>query len=516
MQSSGVLADRSGGRSIAIGTPAVERSGIDELQRAVVDDRSRIRHADADRQPSARARSRPRSASMRCASSIAALAARFLWEWAKIFVVSVVLFVVIRTFLVEAFKIPSGSMEHTLLVGDFLLVNKLVYGAEVPFTHKRLPRLREPQRGDVIVFEWPEDPTKNFVKRLVGLPGDTLEMRDGMLIRNGARVTERYVEHTEPGHRSRRRRSSAGSATTSCKTAAARRRHTIRRETTGVRWSSLRRTTSCSATIETTRSTAGIGGSSPTRWSRAGRWWSTTATRRIPPRRSPGSRTSAGRAGRARFTESESSDSQPLDRSPTRMRRGPSHQGAAVVWPPPDNKKSSYEEGSLDQYLRDISVYPLITREEEVRARAAASAKGDQEALDKLVRSNLRFVVSRREEVSEPGRLALGSDQRGQPRPHSRRAQIRRDEGDQVHLVRGVVDPAGDPPGARRAVAHRARAAQSRRHAASHRQARERAAPGARPRADARRDRATAWTSPRKKSRRRWRSRRRISRSMRR
>jgi signal peptidase I len=122
----------------------------------------------------------------------------FLWEWTKIFQVSVLLFLLIRTFLVEAFKIPSGSMENTLQVGDFLLVNKLVYGAEVPFTHKRLPRLREPQHGDVIVFEWPEDPTKNFVKRLVGLPGDTVEMREGSLIRNGRAVNEQYVEHTEP------------------------------------------------------------------------------------------------------------------------------------------------------------------------------------------------------------------------------------------------------------------------------------------------------------------------------
>jgi len=122
----------------------------------------------------------------------------FVWEWTKILAVSVVLFALIRTFLVEAFKIPSGSMENTLQVGDFLLVNKLVYGAEVPFTHKRLPRLREPRRGDVIVFEYPVDLTKNFVKRLVGLPGDTLEMRNGTLIRNGIALSERYVEHTEP------------------------------------------------------------------------------------------------------------------------------------------------------------------------------------------------------------------------------------------------------------------------------------------------------------------------------
>src|SRR3954465_9330884 len=76
----------------------------------------------------------------------------FLWEWTKIFWISVALFLMLRTFIVEAFKIPSGSMERTLLVGDFLLVNKLAFGAEIPFTHKRLPAFREPERGDVIVF----------------------------------------------------------------------------------------------------------------------------------------------------------------------------------------------------------------------------------------------------------------------------------------------------------------------------------------------------------------------------
>lgn len=124
---------------------------------------------------------------------------RLLWEWAKSFQIAIVVFLLVRAFLVEAFKIPSGSMEGTLLVGDFLLVNKLVYGAEVPFTHKRLPALRQPERGDVVVFQWPQDPSKNFVKRLVGLPGDTLAMENGVLVRNGARVKEDYVRHTEPG-----------------------------------------------------------------------------------------------------------------------------------------------------------------------------------------------------------------------------------------------------------------------------------------------------------------------------
>jgi len=124
---------------------------------------------------------------------------RVLWEWAKSFQVAILVFLFVRAFIVEAFKIPSGSMERTLLVGDFLLVNKLVYGAEVPFTGKRLPALREPRLGDVVVFQWPQDPSKNFVKRLVGMPGDTLAMEDGTLIRNGRVVREQYVVHTDPG-----------------------------------------------------------------------------------------------------------------------------------------------------------------------------------------------------------------------------------------------------------------------------------------------------------------------------
>lgn len=123
---------------------------------------------------------------------------RILWEWAKSFQIAVLLFLVIKTFVAEAFKIPTGSMERTLLVGDFLLVNKAVYGAEIPFTGKRLPALEKPERGDVIVFEWPLDVTKDFVKRLIGLPGDTLEMRDGSLWLNSRQVDERYVVHNEP------------------------------------------------------------------------------------------------------------------------------------------------------------------------------------------------------------------------------------------------------------------------------------------------------------------------------
>ena len=140
-----------------------------------------------------------RAEALRRVNQIPALRFGWLWEWAKVLQIAFLLFLVLKTFLVEAYKIPSGSMEHTLLVGDFLLVNKLVYGAEVPFTGQRLPRLRSPQRGDVLVFQWPEDPSKNFVKRLVGLPGDTLMMRDGALFVNGRAQHEGYVTHTEPG-----------------------------------------------------------------------------------------------------------------------------------------------------------------------------------------------------------------------------------------------------------------------------------------------------------------------------
>lgn len=125
-------------------------------------------------------------------------AGRWLWEWTKSILIALVLFLLIRTFLVEAFRIPTGSMENTLLVGDFLLVNKAVYGAQVPGTHVRLPSFDAPTRFDVVVFLPPHEPNKNYVKRLVGLPGDTLLMRDKVLFINGAEQVEPYVRHTDP------------------------------------------------------------------------------------------------------------------------------------------------------------------------------------------------------------------------------------------------------------------------------------------------------------------------------
>ena len=122
----------------------------------------------------------------------------FFAHWAKIIIVSLALFIVIRSFGVEAFKIASGSMEHTLFEGDFLLINKLVYGAGIPGSGVKLPALHSPRRGDVIVFTYPVDPRLNYVKRIVGIPGDTLAMRDAELIRNGKPVAENYIQRT-PG-----------------------------------------------------------------------------------------------------------------------------------------------------------------------------------------------------------------------------------------------------------------------------------------------------------------------------
>ena len=116
------------------------------------------------------------------------------WENVKSFGGALLIFLVVRTFFVEAFRIPSGSMIPTLLVGDWLFVNKLVYGPHVPFTSVNLPGYADPRGGEVVVFESPyqadeaaigNDATPTLVKRLWGTPGDTLYMRNGLLYVNG-------------------------------------------------------------------------------------------------------------------------------------------------------------------------------------------------------------------------------------------------------------------------------------------------------------------------------------------
>jgi signal peptidase I len=119
------------------------------------------------------------------------------WEWIKSGVIGFLIFIVVRTFLIQTFTIVSGSMEGTLLVGDFLVLNKSAYGASVPGTAANLPGYDTPQRNDIVVFRGHHEPI-DLVKRLVGMPGDTLEMREGVLYLNGQPQDEPYVRRTDP------------------------------------------------------------------------------------------------------------------------------------------------------------------------------------------------------------------------------------------------------------------------------------------------------------------------------
>ena len=124
---------------------------------------------------------------------------RWAWEWMKSIAIALVIWFVLRTLLVEAFRIPSSSMERTLLVGDFLFVNKALYGAELPLIHTRLPAVREPRLGDIVVFDSRTEAGVKVVKRVIGTPDDTLEMRNNALYRNGVRQVEPYAQHVDPG-----------------------------------------------------------------------------------------------------------------------------------------------------------------------------------------------------------------------------------------------------------------------------------------------------------------------------
>jgi signal peptidase I len=115
-------------------------------------------------------------------------------EYSEAFVVAVILAILIRAVLVQAFKIPSSSMEHTLLIGDHILVNKFIYGIRIPFTADRWPQFTVPSRGDVIVFTFPEDRTKDFIKRVVAVGGDTVEIRNKKVVLNGKEVESPHAQ----------------------------------------------------------------------------------------------------------------------------------------------------------------------------------------------------------------------------------------------------------------------------------------------------------------------------------
>jgi signal peptidase I len=121
-----------------------------------------------------------------------------LVEWTKSLLVAAVLFVVIRTFILQTFVITSGSMEDALLVGDFLIANRAAVGVRIPGTQIRIPGYSSVRRGDVLVFDPPHEPDLKLVKRLIGVPGDTVSMKDGVLTLNGQLQDEPYVKHRNP------------------------------------------------------------------------------------------------------------------------------------------------------------------------------------------------------------------------------------------------------------------------------------------------------------------------------
>jgi signal peptidase I len=121
-----------------------------------------------------------------------------LRENVEAILVAILLALFIRTFVVQAFKIPSGSMKDTLLIGDHILVNKFIYGVKLPYLQKVIIPIGKPDRGDIVVFKFPVEPEKDFIKRVVAIAGDTVEGRNKVVFVNGEPVEEGYAIRTDP------------------------------------------------------------------------------------------------------------------------------------------------------------------------------------------------------------------------------------------------------------------------------------------------------------------------------
>ena len=118
-------------------------------------------------------------------------------EYAEAIIIALIAALIIRAYVVQAFKIPSGSMENTLLIGDHILVNKFIYGTTIPFSDKRVLVFKKPERGDIIVFKYPENPKKDFIKRVIAIGGDKIESKNKIIYINGKATKEPYVRHTD-------------------------------------------------------------------------------------------------------------------------------------------------------------------------------------------------------------------------------------------------------------------------------------------------------------------------------
>jgi len=113
-------------------------------------------------------------------------------EYAEAIIIAILIAVVVRTFVVQAFKIPSRSMVPTLLVGDHILVNKFIYGVKVPFLRKTIIPITNPQRGDIVVFIYPNDRSKDYIKRVIGVSGDKIEIKNKIIFINSKQYSDAY------------------------------------------------------------------------------------------------------------------------------------------------------------------------------------------------------------------------------------------------------------------------------------------------------------------------------------
>ena len=115
-----------------------------------------------------------------------------MYEYAEAIIIAILIAIVVRTFVVQAYKIPSRSMVPTLLVGDHILVNKFIYGVKVPFLRNTIIPVTNPQRGDIVVFIYPNDRSKDFIKRVIGVSGDKIEIKNKIIFINGKQYSDAY------------------------------------------------------------------------------------------------------------------------------------------------------------------------------------------------------------------------------------------------------------------------------------------------------------------------------------
>jgi signal peptidase I len=121
-------------------------------------------------------------------------------DWVEPAFEAIIIATVLRIFIIQAFRIPTESMEDTLLIGDHIVANKFIYGTNLTPNGEKVLKFKKPKRGDVIIFRSPEDPKYMFIKRCMGLPGDTIEVKDKILYINGNKMDEKYIYHKDPRH----------------------------------------------------------------------------------------------------------------------------------------------------------------------------------------------------------------------------------------------------------------------------------------------------------------------------